>query len=160
MRGNSSIAVQFDDVAVDPSSRIGEEGSGAELVFGVVAPTFLVGLAAVNVGIAQAALSAVTEHVKARRYADGTQLSEVQSIQHALADMDIDIRASRLLLADAAALADAGDEGALVPLMESKIRCTDVSGGSRRRRSRYAVARATRCRCRSSVIFATPAPVP
>ena len=39
-------------------ARIGEAGGGAGLVFGVVAPTFLVGLAAVNVGIAQAALSA------------------------------------------------------------------------------------------------------
>jgi isovaleryl-CoA dehydrogenase len=127
MRGNSSIAVRFDNVAVAQDALIGAPGTGADLVFGVVAPTFLVGLAAVNVGIAQAALSAAIEHAKARRYPDGSALVEVATVQHALADMDIDARAAGALLRDAAGLADAGDEGALVPLMEAKVLCTDVA---------------------------------
>jgi isovaleryl-CoA dehydrogenase len=127
MRGNSSIAVSFDDVALDADARIGEAGGGVGLVFGVVAPTFLVGLAAVNVGIAQAALSSSVEHAKARSYPDGSSLVEVPTVQHALANMDIDTRAARALLHHAAGLADAGDEGALVPLMEAKVLCTDVA---------------------------------
>lgn len=127
MRGNSSIAVEFEDVALDDDALIGEAGGGAGLVFGVVAPTFLVGLAAVNVGIAQAALSEAFEHAKSRRYPDGSSLVEVATVQHALANMDIDVRAARALLKEAARLGDHGDEGALVPLMEAKVLCTDVA---------------------------------
>ena len=127
MRGNSSIAVEFEDVALDGDALIGEAGGGVGLVFGVVAPTFLVGLAAVNVGIAQAALSSALEHAKSRRYPDGSALVEVATVQHALADMDIDVRAARTLLQEAAGLGDSGDEGALVPLMEAKVLCTDVA---------------------------------
>ena len=127
MRGNSSIAVEFEDVVLDGDALIGEAGGGAGLVFGVVAPTFLVGLAAVNVGIAQAALSDALEHAKSRGYPDGSALVEVATVQHALANMDIDVRAARALLQDAARLGDGGDEGALVPLMEAKVLCTDVA---------------------------------
>lgn len=127
MRGNSSIAVEFEDVALGADARIGEAGQAAGLVFGVVAPTFLVGLAGVNIGIAQAALSCALEHAKSRRYPDGSALVEVATVQHMLADMDISVRAARTLLHEAARLGDSGDEGALVALMESKVLCTDVA---------------------------------
>lgn len=126
MRGNSSIAVELDDVAVDPDARIGAPGAGADLVFGVVAPTFLAGLAAVNLGIAQAAVSAAVAHAASRRYPDGGTLAELPTIQHALADMDLDTRSARAALREAAALGEAGDEAALVALMEAKVRCTDA----------------------------------
>jgi alkylation response protein AidB-like acyl-CoA dehydrogenase len=127
MRGNSSIAVELDDVALGGDALIGEAGGGVGLVFGVVAPTFLVGLAAVNIGIAQSALSYATRHATSRHYPDGSALVEVATIQHALANMDIDVRAARALLHEAARLGDSGDDGALVPLMEAKILCTDVA---------------------------------
>ncbi|HTU84540.1 MAG TPA: acyl-CoA dehydrogenase family protein [Solirubrobacteraceae bacterium] len=127
MRGNSSVAVEFDAVALESDALIGEPGTGAELVFGVVAPTFLVGLAAVNVGIAQAAVSAAIEHVRSRRYADGGALAEVQAIQQGVADADLQTRSARSLLREAARLGDAGDEGALVSLMEAKVLCTDTA---------------------------------
>lgn len=127
MRGNSSVGVEFDEVALEPDARIGEPCGGAALVFGVVAPTFLVGLAAVNVGIAQAAVSAAIEHVRARRYADGSALAEVQAIQLGVADADLQTRSARAALREAAALGDAGDEGALVALMEAKVLCTDTA---------------------------------
>jgi isovaleryl-CoA dehydrogenase len=127
MRGNSSIAAEFDDVALGSDALIGEPGAGAGLVFGVVAPTFLVGLAAVNVGIAQAAVSAAIEHVGSRRYANGSALAEVQAIQLGVADADLQTRSARAALREAATLGDAGDEGALVPLMEAKVLCTDTA---------------------------------
>lgn len=125
MAGNSSIALELDGVQVDTAARIGAAGAGGELVFGVVAPSFLVGLASVNVGIASAALRTAIAHASSRRYADGSSLAEVQTIQHLLADMDIAVRTARLLVREAARLGDAGDEGALVPIMEAKIRATD-----------------------------------
>ncbi len=127
MAGNSSIAMELDEVAVDADAQIGEPGNGADLVFSVVAPFFLVGLASVNVGIAANALKAASEHAASRRYPDGSLLAEVQSIQQQLADMDIAVRRARLLVYEAARLGDTGDEGALVPIMEAKVCATDTA---------------------------------
>ena len=90
-------------------------------------PPFWPGLAAVNVGIAQAALSCALEHAKSRRYPDGGVLVEVPTVQHALANMDIDVRAARALLQEAARMGDNSDEAALVALMEAKVLATDVA---------------------------------
>jgi len=127
MRGNSSIAMELKEVEVTEADRIGEAGAGGDLVFGVVAPNFLVGLAAVNVGIASAALATATDHITGRSYADGSGLAEVQSIQHALADMDMTVNTARLAVTEAARLGDAGDEGALVALMEAKVIATEAA---------------------------------
>ena len=53
--------------------------------------------------------------------------NQIESFVIALANMDIDTRAARALLHQAAGLGDAGDEGALVPLMEAKVLCTDAA---------------------------------
>lgn len=127
MAGNSSIAAELDGVVVDDSARIGASGGAGDLVFGVVAPFFLVGLAAVNVGIAAAALRTAIDHAASRRYGDGTTLAEVAPIQHLLADMDIAVRGARLVVRDAAALGDAGDAGALVAIMEAKVLATETA---------------------------------
>jgi isovaleryl-CoA dehydrogenase len=126
MAGNSSIAMEL-DVDVPEAARIGEPGKGQELVFDVVAPFFLAGLAAVNVGIARAAAEAAIEHARDRRYPDGSSLAEIQFIQHELADMDIRVRSTRLLVTEAARLGEAGDPAALVAIMEAKIAATEAA---------------------------------
>jgi alkylation response protein AidB-like acyl-CoA dehydrogenase len=127
MAGNSSVALELSDVYADDAARIGDAGAGAGLVFNVVAPFFLVGLASVNVGIAAAALKAAADHAARRTYEDGSVLAEVPTIQHLIADMDIAVRSARLLVREAAALGDAADPGALVPIMEAKVAATDTA---------------------------------
>jgi alkylation response protein AidB-like acyl-CoA dehydrogenase len=127
MAGNSSIGLELDGAELGKDALIGGAGKGLELVFGAVAPFFLVGLAAVNVGIAAAAAKAATGHVAARRYADGTSLAEVQYVQHLLADMDATVRTARLLVQEAARLGEAGDESALLAIMEAKVVATDAA---------------------------------
>ncbi len=102
-------------------------GGAIGLVFGAVAPFFLVGLAAVNVGIAAAAAAAATEHAAGRRYPDGSTLAEVQYVQHLIADMDVAVRTARLLVQEAARLGEAGDETALVAIMEAKVAATEAA---------------------------------
>jgi alkylation response protein AidB-like acyl-CoA dehydrogenase len=92
-----------------------------------VAPVFLAGLAAVNVGIAAAAEAVAIEHAASRRYASGQRLAEIETIQHQLAGLDMRTRAARLVVRDAAALADAGDAAALVALMEAKVVATEAA---------------------------------
>ena len=127
MAGNSSVGLELENVELPNEARLGAPGGGGDLVFGVVAPFFLVGLAAVNVGIAAAAAKAATAHAAGRLYPDGTSLAEVQYVQHLLADMDIAVRTARLLVAEAARLGDAGDEGALVPIMEAEVAATEAA---------------------------------
>jgi alkylation response protein AidB-like acyl-CoA dehydrogenase len=127
MAGNSSVAMDLQDVAVDGSAQIGQSGAGGELIFEVVAPTFLVGLAAVNVGIADAAVAAATAHARERRYADGSSLAGVQVIQHTLADVDTSVRTARLLVRDAALKGEAEAQDALVAIMEAKVHASDTA---------------------------------
>lgn len=127
MAGNSSVAMELDDVVLSEEDRVGEPGGGLGLVFGVVAPFFLVGLAAVNVGIAAAAARAATAHVVGRRYADGSSLVDVQYVQHVLADMDAAVRSTRLLVHEGARLGESGDEAALVTIMEGKVVATETA---------------------------------
>lgn len=127
MAGNSSIALQLEDVRLEEEQRIGNPGRATELVFGVVAPFFLVGLAAVNVGIAAAAAQSATAHAVERGFPDGSRLVDVQYIQHAIAGMDLTLRQARLLVHEAARLADEGDERALLALMEAKVAATDAA---------------------------------
>lgn len=127
MTGNHSVAMRLQKVDLDADARIGEPGGGTALVFDVVAPNFLVGLAAVNVGIAAAASTAAAAHVSDRKYPDGSSLSEIQYIQHLVADMDLKTRSARLLVREAAALGEQGDASALVAIMEAKIAATETA---------------------------------
>jgi len=127
MAGNSSVAMVLDGVKLDEAARIGGPMAGRELFFSVVAPTFLVGLSAVYVGIAGVAAKVATEHARNRRYPDGSSLADIQFIQHAIADMDLRVRQALLLVAEAARLGDAGDEGALVAMFEAKIAATEAA---------------------------------
>ena len=126
MTGNSSIEMVLDNVSVPADRIVGAEGDGQELVFNVVAPTFLIGLAAVNVGIAQAALDDTVEHVKTRRNAGGI-LAELPTVQTELAEMSIAVEEARALVLAAARAADAGDPAALPLVMQSKIGATEAA---------------------------------
>jgi isovaleryl-CoA dehydrogenase len=127
MAGNSSVALELEDVVLTDDDRIGPAGEAVGLVFNAVAPFFLVGLAAVNVGIASAAAAAATAHAAGRRYPDGSSLAEVQYVQHLLADIDLATRQARLLVREAARLGEAGDESALVAIMEAKVAATETA---------------------------------
>jgi acyl-CoA dehydrogenase len=100
--------LHFDDVRVPVEDRIGEEGEGFAL-----AGKFLVAgritYGAGPVGIAQEALRLAVEWVK-DRMVFGTPLSDKQGIQWMIADSEIELRAARLLMYQAAWNVDLGRE--------------------------------------------------
>jgi alkylation response protein AidB-like acyl-CoA dehydrogenase len=51
----------------------------------------------------------------------------VQYVQHLLADLDTSVRTARLLVREAARLGEAGDESALVAIMEAKVVATEAA---------------------------------
>lgn len=127
MAGNSSIAMQLSDVVVPVANLLGKEGDGQEVVFNVVAPTFLIGLAAVNVGIAQAALDATVEHAKSRKYPTGQSLAQIQVIQSYIADQSIAVQGARQLVLEAARAADSADPMAMPLVMQAKVAATEAA---------------------------------
>lgn len=126
MTGNSSVAMKLDNVFIPADRIIGAEGAGQELVFNVVAPNFLIGLAGINIGIAQAALEDTTDHVKTRKNAGGV-LAELPTVQTQIAEMTLVVEQARALLLTAAKAADAGDEAALPLVMQAKIAATEAA---------------------------------
>lgn len=126
MTGNSSIQMVLDNVRIPADRVIGAEGTGQELVFNVVAPNFLIGLAGVNLGIAQAALDDSIEHVKTRKNAGGI-LVDLPTVQTTIAEMTLLTEQARALLLTAAKAADSGDEAALPLVMQSKIAATEAA---------------------------------
>ena len=70
MRGNASAPMTLEDVAVGDDRALSAPGKGLEMMLGVALPVFQVGLAAVAVGIAEAAVQATIGHVTHARFED------------------------------------------------------------------------------------------
>lgn len=98
--------LHFEDYEVPVENRLGEEGQGFAL-----AETWLVHerppYAAATIGIAQAALEIAIAWAKDRS-TFGAKLADRQAIQWMIVDSEIELRAARLLVQQAAARADAG----------------------------------------------------
>ena len=106
MRGIATCELTFDNAAVPKENQIGEINQGfksAMLGFNQMRPT----IGARAVGLAQGCLEYATAYSKERE-AFGKPISHHQAIQFILADMFMDIEASRLLVYRAAAMSDAG----------------------------------------------------
>ena len=106
-RASDTAQLVFDDVFVEESLRIGEEGEGYRIALANL-ETGRIGIAAQSVGMAAAALEHALEYAGART-AFGRTLTEHQAVAFRLADMATDVEASRELTLHAAALKDAGE---------------------------------------------------
>lgn len=128
MRGNSSVACKLDNVRVPASNLLGEEGDQLWYVFSVVAPYFIVAMSGTYLGLAQAAINDVIEHIGKRTYEhSGVRLADVSLIQNKLGVLWARIESVRCLLYTAAAAADRGDPDALPQILASKAQIADVA---------------------------------
>ena len=129
--GSATNIVHFEDCRVPSSALMGRENDGfrtavAELAGGRI------GIAAVSLGIARAAMDAAKSYVKERRQF-GQALADFQGLQWMIADRELDLHASRLLILDAAAKKDRGEpfskEASMAKLFASEAahRATDTA---------------------------------
>ena len=106
IRSYSPYELHFTDYEVPVENRLGEEGKGFSL-----AEEWLVHArmpyAAATLGIAEESLRIAIEWAK-QRVTFGAPLADRQAIQWMIADSEIEIRAAKLLVYQAAARADAG----------------------------------------------------
>ena len=122
MRGNSSRPLRLDQVRVPKENLLGEEGDQVWYVFEVVAPFFLMAMAGTYLGIAQSALDAAGEHLRARRYShSGEALRDVEALQIRYAEMWMGLEKTRALIREAARRGDMGDPDALPFILSCKV---------------------------------------
>jgi alkylation response protein AidB-like acyl-CoA dehydrogenase len=116
IRGSPTVALHLSDCEVPVDNRLGEEGQGFRVALGALDRS-RPAVGAQAVGIAQAALDAAAGYAKERRQFD-RPIADFQGIQFMLADMAMQVHASRLLVHHAAALVD---RGAPVTALESSM---------------------------------------
>jgi alkylation response protein AidB-like acyl-CoA dehydrogenase len=106
MRASDTATLLFENVAVPEENRLGAEGEGFKQAFKVLNGG-RIGIAALSVGIAQAALEHSLKYAR-ERHQFGKPLAEFQAIQFKLADMHTETEAARLLTYEAAYRKDNG----------------------------------------------------
>ncbi|WP_180899919.1 acyl-CoA dehydrogenase family protein [Martelella soudanensis] len=104
-RAQPTTEVQLDDCFVPDNCLLGEEGDGFKYAMAGLDGGRL-NISACSLGGAQAALDKSVVYVR-ERVAFGQPLSQLQSIQFKLADMEIELQASRTFLYQAASYLDA-----------------------------------------------------
>jgi len=122
--GASTYELRLEDVRVPASQMLGEEGQG----FGPMQARLSsrrVQIAAWNVGRAQRALEMMCEYAP-QRQTFGVPLAQRQTIQNWVADAAIRIHACRLMIYEAAARIDRGDE-ARVQVSMIKVAATEMA---------------------------------
>ncbi len=121
LRGNSSRGLQLDEARVPLANLLGNEGDEVWYFFQVIAPYFLLAMAGVYNGIAQAALTGALNHVRQRTFShSGEALARADMVQDKVAGLWARVQQARLLAYHAAELADANDPDALLALLASK----------------------------------------
>ena len=96
MRGNASSPMTFEGVKVDESRALSAEGKGMDTMLGVVLPVFNLGIAAISVGICEAAVGATQKHLVSTTFEHtGKKLSDLPNQRARLAEMRIETDRAR-----------------------------------------------------------------
>jgi alkylation response protein AidB-like acyl-CoA dehydrogenase len=106
IRGSPTVALHLTDCEVPVDNRLGGEGEGFRVALGALDRS-RPAVGAQAVGIAQAALDASVRYARERRQF-GQPIAAFQGIQFMLADMAMQVHASRLMVHHAAGLVDRG----------------------------------------------------
>jgi alkylation response protein AidB-like acyl-CoA dehydrogenase len=128
MRGNSSISMCLEGARVPVRNLLGQAGDQTWYIFHVVAPYFLIAMAATYVGIAQSAVDFAIAHVRDRVHArTGRSLAEVPAIQDRIARMWTAVQQARLLLIHAAERGDLDAPDALTLVCAAKMSAAETA---------------------------------
>ncbi|WP_253272678.1 acyl-CoA dehydrogenase family protein [Arsenicicoccus sp. oral taxon 190] len=106
LKGSPTREVGLRDVRIPADRLVGEEGQGLRLALGTLDRTRCI-VAAQAVGLAQGALDVAVDHARQRRQF-GQRIGDFQGLAFLLADMEVKVRAARLLTYAAAEEAERG----------------------------------------------------
>jgi alkylation response protein AidB-like acyl-CoA dehydrogenase len=123
MRACTNADQVFEDCAVPVENRLGDEGKGMRIFLEII-DRGRIGIAAQAIGITRAVLDRAVEYAKNRKQF-GAPIASYQSISWRLADVYTELEAARLLLYQAAWLADNGQpfrtQAAMAKLYASEL---------------------------------------
>ena len=129
--GSATNSVSFDACRVPAACLMGRENDGFRVAVGELAGG-RIGVAALSLGIARAAMDKAKAYVKERKQF-GQPLAQMQGLQWMIADRETDLEAARLLILNAAAAKDRGENYAKQASMaklfasEAAHRATDTA---------------------------------
>jgi butyryl-CoA dehydrogenase len=122
IRASSTCELLFENCEVPKDNILGEVGKGYKIAIETLNEG-RIGIGAQMVGISQGAFEATLAYVKTREQF-GKAIAEFQGVQFQLAEMRVQLEASRLLVYNAARLKDAGkpfiEEAAMAKLYSSR----------------------------------------
>jgi alkylation response protein AidB-like acyl-CoA dehydrogenase len=122
IRASSTCELLFENCEVPKENILGEVGKGYKIAIETLNEG-RIGIGAQMVGIAQGAYEATLAYVKTREQF-GKAIAEFQGVQFQLAEMRVQLEASRLLVYNAARLKDSGqpfiEEAAMAKLYSSR----------------------------------------
>ncbi|KAF7636183.1 hypothetical protein Mgra_00004441 [Meloidogyne graminicola] len=137
IRASSTCPVHFDEVRVPKTSILGEYGKGYKMAINCL-NAGRIGIGAQMLGLASGCFDLTVPYLQERKQF-GKRIIDFQSVQHQLADMACEIEASRLLIYNAARLAEAKQsfikEAAIAKLYSSNVatkitsKCLELMGG-------------------------------
>jgi alkylation response protein AidB-like acyl-CoA dehydrogenase len=120
LNGVPNVQIFFDNVRIPAENMVCEEGKGFTTCMRILdmnRPT----IGAASVGVAQGALDLALQHARDRKQF-GRAIGQFQGLQWMLADMAMQIEASRALVYECARMVDAGDFSRLSE-MASMAKC-------------------------------------
>ncbi|CAF0922736.1 unnamed protein product [Didymodactylos carnosus] len=137
IRATSTCNLIFDDCEIPKESLLGKKGDGFKIAM-VTLDAGRIGIASQALGIAQAALDCAIDYAT-KRQVFGKSLTNIQTIQMKLADMEMRLQSARLLTWKAAALKMNGENyskwAAMAKLSASECatfnshQCMQILGG-------------------------------
>ncbi len=108
IRASSTCEITFENCKVPKENVVGEIGKGYRIAIETLNEG-RIGIGAQMLGIAQGAYEATLEYIKGREQF-GKSISQFQGVQFQLAEMRIELEATRLMVYNAARLKDAGED--------------------------------------------------
>lgn len=121
MRANVSCPMELNELFLDKSLQIGEDGSAMEQVFTTVASFFLTGLASVYSGLSHNIYQEALKHATTRKYSESVSLSNIETVQIHLSNLYTKMMASRTMAFEAARSYDAGEADAVLKIISARI---------------------------------------
>ncbi len=124
-RASGTVALHFDDCKIPVDHLLGPRGAGYAIALSALG-SGRVGIAALSIGLAEAALAAGIAYARERR-AFGRAVTDFQNTQFALADCRTELDAAWLMMMRAALLLDGGDRAAAETSM-AKLYASETCG--------------------------------
>lgn len=128
LRGNASSPMKLENVEVPTAHRVSREGEGFSAMVSTVLPWFLLGNAAVSVGLIRAAVAGTRQHLLAARLEHlGQSLADLPNLRARLAQMQIQADIQTAFLDHVAGKMEVPGPDTMLTVLESKATAAEAA---------------------------------